>query len=67
MNESLKQKLERVSTAHSIRVSHLTPDLKALQLEGLIEIKTQFDALTFRTFYSIVLTTKGRSFLKSEK
>jgi hypothetical protein len=67
MDDSLRRELEKFSAEHCTRVSDLTNNLKALQLEGLIEIKAQVDVLTLRTFYSIVLTTKGCSFLKSEK
>jgi len=67
MENSLQRELQRFSATQSTRVIELTSNIKALQLEGLIEVKAQVDVLTLRSFYNILLTPKGSATLDSLK
>jgi hypothetical protein len=67
MENSLQRELQRFSATQSTRVAELTSNIKALQLEGLIEVKAQVDVLTLRSFYNILLTPKGSATLDSLK
>jgi len=65
VDDHLLGTLKGVASGSLTRLTELSPAIKTLQADGLIEIKVQFDVSTLRKFYLVAITSKGRLLLES--
>lgn len=64
MDDQLVGVLKSLAGNTDNRLTELSPSIRRLQEEGLIEVHVQVDALMLRKFYLAALTPKGRHLLE---